>query len=1032
MLEEDEEKEVHKVHRYFGHRHGRKVWELFAKAGRLKGKKEAVMKLLENCNTCKQLKKTPPRPRIGMPVANSFNEVVGLDLKILPNGQSILWMVDLFSKVIKGKLISDKNPETIVQAIIEKWIVGDGFGPGHPSRFFYSDNGGEFLNNEVINFAASQDTVIKMTAASSPWQNGIVERHHATADIIFDKIRMENPGMSGQEIIDRASMAKNCEVGRSGFSPLQIVMGQCPVFPGLGQVTPASNNFESSSKTLRTLRNIDDIRVKYRQYDCDEKLKKLRSQKINPAVEREYKLGDPVLFRDTKKKEWKQGIALVRFGKTLYLKFGNFLRRVPIDTVIPDSDRANKDEEAWIDSVETEDDEGLQFTDQDENVDELVKDLEIERENQLLKDQVVELQQKVHVLSSDNNKEIASSRLEIGKKRAERRKEQKLRKAESRKMYPLLGQQIRYREKGSDEWVIGKVFRVFKKSSIHKNVKQLLLEDGSRIEKNFETDVDEWELYDPMNEDEDCDPVGTDSSLFSFVPHDSTYQVDVVSKEDYGQQIVKDAMKDEIAKYREFNAFEEVEDAGQKSVPIRWVVTRKNDDGKNQPVKARMCIRGDLEKNKEYVRADSPSAGKETLRLALMIAANEGFSVKGADIKSAYLQGQELDRQIFVRPPPEADAEGKLWLLKKAAYGVLDGGRLFYLRLVEELARLGLHKVHADGALFTYVKNGTFHGLVASVVDDLIIAGDEVFEAEVEKKLQNIFVFSKVEVGKFKFCGCNVRVDENGAIELDQNDYVEKIDFVKVDEDDESRRLCQREQKILRGKVGELLWVSLLTRPDLAFEVNWLSANIAQATVKSLKLINSVIRKAKSKKEIIKFTRLGNLSDLSVKVYTDASFSNQEDKIRSTGGRVIFIENTKTGRVNILSWKTKKIARVCRSVKSAETRALDEGIDDAVNTARIFKEIYTGNNNFRNPDQIPVTASIDNKSLWENLHNTRQCEEKMLRNTIASIKESIELGYVKEISWVPTNLQYADCMTKKTSDTISDKLLKIASLNSYS
>ena len=167
-------------------------------------------------------------------------------------------------------------------------------------------------------------------------------------------------------------------------------------------------------------------------------------------------------------------------------------------------------------------------------------------------------------------------------------------------------------------------------------------------------------------------------------------------------------------------------------------------------------------------------------------------------------------------------------------------------------------------------------------------------------------------------------------------------------------------------------------------------------------------------------------------MYTDASFSNQEDKIRSTGGRVIFIENTKTDRVNILSWKTKKIARVCRSVKSAETRALDEGIDDAVNTARIFKEIYTGKINFRNPDQIPVTASIDNKSLWENLHNTRQCEEKMLRNTIASIKESIELGYVKEISWVPTNLQYADCMTKKTSDTISDKLLKIASLNSYS
>ena len=41
-----------------------------------------------------------------------------------------------------------------------------------------------------------------------------------------------------------------------------------------------------------------------------------------------------------------------------------------------------------------------------------------------------------------------------------------------------------------------------------------------------------------------------------------------------------------------------------------------------------MCIRGDLEQGKESVRADSPTAGKETLKLALIIAANKGFKVK--------------------------------------------------------------------------------------------------------------------------------------------------------------------------------------------------------------------------------------------------------------------------------------------------------------------------------------------------------------------------------------------------------------------
>ena len=82
LLEKAEEEEVKKVHRYFGHKSGRKTWELFSKAGRLKGKKNAVIELLDKCKICREHKKTPPRPRVGMPVANSFNEVVGLDLKV--------------------------------------------------------------------------------------------------------------------------------------------------------------------------------------------------------------------------------------------------------------------------------------------------------------------------------------------------------------------------------------------------------------------------------------------------------------------------------------------------------------------------------------------------------------------------------------------------------------------------------------------------------------------------------------------------------------------------------------------------------------------------------------------------------------------------------------------------------------------------------------------------------------------------------------------------------------------------------------
>jgi hypothetical protein len=108
----DEDKQVKKVHQYFGHKSGRRVWELFAKADKLKGKKPEVLNVIENCKVCSQMRKSPPRPKVGLPVVNDFNEVVGMDLKVVDKnkGEYILWMVDLFSKLIKGNLSETRIP----------------------------------------------------------------------------------------------------------------------------------------------------------------------------------------------------------------------------------------------------------------------------------------------------------------------------------------------------------------------------------------------------------------------------------------------------------------------------------------------------------------------------------------------------------------------------------------------------------------------------------------------------------------------------------------------------------------------------------------------------------------------------------------------------------------------------------------------------------------------------------------------------------------------------------------------------------
>ena len=115
-----------------------------------------------------------------------------------------------------------------------------------------------------------------------------------------------------------------------------------------------------------------------------------------------------------------------------------------------------------------------------------------------------------------------------------------------------------------------------------------------------------------------------------------------------------------------------------------------------------------------------------------------------------------------------------------------------------------MHRVHSDVALFTYVKEGKLHGIITTHSDDLIMAGTDKFEKEVTSKLQDIFQFSKIEENGFKYCGCNIQGKEDGTIELDQNDYIEKLEEMDVPDGDDYAELSKHEIKSVIGKIIKL------------------------------------------------------------------------------------------------------------------------------------------------------------------------------------------------------------------------------------
>ena len=72
-------------------------------------------------------------------------------------------------------------------------------------------------------------------------------------------------------------------------------------------------------------------------------------------------------------------------------------------------------------------------------------------------------------------------------------------------------------------------------------------------------------------------------------------------------------------------------------------------------------------------------------KTVLAIAANEGWNAECLDVKAAFLQGEHLDQDVFVKPPPEVHVEGEIWKLNKAAYGLYDSARKWYVEKIEAI-----------------------------------------------------------------------------------------------------------------------------------------------------------------------------------------------------------------------------------------------------------------------------------------------------------------------------------------------------------
>ena len=85
------------------------------------------------------------------------------------------------------------------------------------------------------------------------------------------------------------------------------------------------------------------------------------------------------------------------------------------------------------------------------------------------------------------------------------------------------------------------------------------------------------------------------------------------------------------------------------SSPLVLIEKEKHDGTK--VTKARLCLRGDMEKSLHTICRESPTVNKMSLKILLSIAVSQGWVIKTCDVERAFLQSDQIQREVFVKPP---------------------------------------------------------------------------------------------------------------------------------------------------------------------------------------------------------------------------------------------------------------------------------------------------------------------------------------------------------------------------------------------
>ena len=426
-----------------------------------------------------------------------------------------------------------------------------------------------------------------------------------------------------------------------------------------------------------------------------------------------------------------------------------------------------------------------------------------------------------------------------------------------------------------------------------------------------------------------------------------------------------------------------------------------------------------------------------TFRYLVALAAVEQLFMEHLDVSNAFCQA-DLDKfSIHVDAPRGYEnicPHGKCLKLLRALYGTKQASYLWQQTLAKYLVSIGFTRLATDPCVFQRKQNGVTM-IVGVYVDDLIILHNsrKVFDEFLAKFMRR---FESKYLGALEwFLGVHVRRYADGKISMDQSKYIADLveKFFPNAESTTIRRnipyppdLCRTlglatdTLEIERMKelpyleiVGSLLYLTTMTRPDLAYIVGLLCRFMSGPSMQCFEAAQSVLLYAAKTKHLAitynkKFvvpsalwSERANIEDKSgLHAFCDSSWNSP----KSTYGFAVFMGG---GPICYCSRLSKVITD---SVAYAEYSAVSVCTKDLSFIRNLCNEIG-------HVLQGPIVLGVDNNasiSIADNVGVSKLTKHFDL--AVHRIRDEVEMLRCK-LKHVPTKDQTADIFTKALDPT---------------